>query len=374
MDAMTGLRIAAVVTTMGTTTARFSAKAANAKVRYRAREELMDARVAARPRISLFLLVGRCLFLSLALLAASAASAQSYPNRPVRMIVPSPPGGAMDLLSRVVSQKLHEFWGQAVVVDNRGGATGNIGAELLARSTADGYTLGIAGTPHAINMSLSRELRYSLAKDLTPIGAVAAFPSVIVVHPSLPVKSVKELIEFAKARPGALNFGSAGSGSPNRFAIEILKNMAGIKMVHIPYKGSGPLVIDLLAGHVQLASMGLPPSLQHVRSGRLRAIAVTSRNRSPLLPELMTVGESGLSGFDVTSWYGIFSPADISPGMVAGVNADIIRLLAAADVKERLLALGAEALPMSPDEFRRHVNAEIAKWAKAVADSGVKPG
>lgn len=315
----------------------------------------------------------RCFFLSLALLVASAATAQTYPTRPVRMIVPSPPGGAMDLLSRIVSQKLHEFWGQAVVVDNRGGATGNIGAEMLARSVADGYTLGIAGTPHAINMSLSRDLRYSLAKDLTPIGAVAAFPSLIAVHPSLPVKSVKELIAVARARPGALNFGSAGTGSPNHLAIEILKNMAKINMVHIPYKGSGPLVTDLLAGHVQLASMGLPPSLQYVKSGKLRAIAVTSRTRSPLLPELLTVSESGLPGFDVTSWYGIFSPADISSGIVAMLNSDIIRLLAAPDIKERLATLGAEALPMSPEEFRRHVSAEIAKWAKAVADSGVKP-
>jgi len=316
----------------------------------------------------------RCFLLSLVMIVAGAATAQPYPNKTVRMIVPSPPGGAMDLLSRVVSQKLHEFWGQAVIVDNRGGATGNIGAEMLARSNPDGYTLGIAGTPHAINMSLSLDLRYSLAKDLAPIGAVAAFPSLIAVHPSLPVKSIKELIAVAKAHPGALNFGSAGTGSPNHLAIEILKNMARIDMVHVPYKGSGPLVTDLIAGHVQLASMGLPPSLQHVRSGRLRAIAVTSRTRSPLLPDLMTVSESGLAGFDVTSWYGIFSPAGIPAGVVARVNADIIRLLADADVKERLLTLGAEALPMSPDEFGRHVNAEIAKWAKAVADSGVKAG
>lgn len=317
---------------------------------------------------------GRCLFLSCALIAAGAAAAQPYPGKPVRMIVPSPPGGAMDLLSRIVSQKLHEFWGQAVVVDNRGGATGNIGAEMLARSIPDGYSLGIAGTPHAINMSLSRDLRYSLAKDLAPIGAVAAFPSLIAVHPSLPVKSIKELIAIAKAHPGALNFGSAGTGSPNHLSIEILKNMARIDMVHVPYKGSGPLVTDLIAGHVQLASMGLPPSLQYVRSGRLRAIAVTSRTRSPLLPDLMTVSESGLVGFDVTSWYGIFAPAAVPTSVVAKVNADINRLLADAEVKERLLTLGAEALPMSPDEFGRHVNSEIAKWGKAVADSGVKAG
>jgi tripartite-type tricarboxylate transporter receptor subunit TctC len=307
-------------------------------------------------------------------LLAGAAGAQGYPVKAVRMIVPSPPGGAMDLLGRIVSQKLQEQWEQAVVVDNRGGATGNIGAEALARSAADGYTLGIAGTPHAINMSLSPELRYHLAKDLAPLGAVAAFPSLIAVHPSLPVRSVKDLVALAKSRPDALNFGSAGTGSPNHLAIEILKVMAGIRMVHVPYKGSGPLVTDLLAGHVQLASMGLPPSLQYVRAGRLRAIAVTSRERSPLLPELPTVAEAGLAGFEVTSWYGIFSPRGIAPAIAGRVNADLNRLLAAPDVRERLLTLGAGALPMSPEEFGRHVQAEIAKWARAVADSGVKPG
>jgi tripartite-type tricarboxylate transporter receptor subunit TctC len=311
-------------------------------------------------------------FLSLALFVATAAWAQDYPGRPVRIVAPSPPGGAIDLLSRIVSQKLAETWGQTVIVDNRAGATGNIGAELVAKSAPDGYTLLLAGTPHAINMSLFRNLRYDLAKDLAPITAVAAFPSLIAVHPSVPVRSVSELIALAKARPGELNFGSAGSGSPNHLSMEIFKLMAQVNMVHIPYKGSGPLLTDLLAGQVQLASMGLPPSLQHVKAGKLRAIAVTGLTRSPLLPAVPTVSESGLSGFNVSSWYGVFAPAGLPRNLVTKLNIDIASLLAAADVKERLASLGAEPMPLPPEDFGRYVRAEIEKWAKAVAESGVK--
>ena len=311
-------------------------------------------------------------FLFIALFVAAAACAQDYPAKPVRMVAPSPPGGAIDLLSRIVSQKLTETWGQNVIVDNRAGATGNIGAELVARSAPDGYTLLLAGTPHAINMSLFRNLRYDLAKDLAPITAVAAFPSLIAVHPSVPARSVSELVALAKARPGELNFGSAGSGSPNHLSLEIFKRMANVNMVHIPYKGSGPLLTDLLAGQVQLASLGLPPSLQHVKSGRLRVIAVTGLARSPLLPAVPTVNESGLAGFDVSSWYGVFAPAGLSRSLVTKLNSDIVSFLAAADLKERLASLGAEPLPLSPEDFGRHVRVEIEKWAKAVAESGVK--
>jgi len=314
----------------------------------------------------------KCGFLFVVLLAVTAASAQDYPARPVRMVAPSSPGGAIDLLSRIVSQKLAEAWSQSVIVDNRPGATGNIGAELVAKATPDGYTLLLAGTPHAINMSLFRNLRYDLARDLAPINAVATFPSLIAVHPSVPVRSVGELIALAKSRPGELNFGSAGSGSPNHLSLEIFKRMANVNMVHIPYKGSGPLLTELLAGQVQLASLGLPPSLQHVNGGKLRAIAVTSLTRSPLLPVVPTVNESGLPGFEVSSWYGVFAPAGLPRHLVTKLNADIASLLAAADIKERLAALGAEPLPLSPEDFGRHVRAEIAKWAKAVAESGVK--
>ena len=222
-------------------------------------------------------------------------------------------------------------------------------------------------------MSLYRKLSYDLAKDFAPINCIATFPSAIVVHPSLPVKSVKDLIAVAKARPGELNFGSAGSGSPNHLALELFKTMAKVSMVHVPYKGgSGQMVGDLIAGQVQLASMGLPPAMPYVKTGRLRVIAVTSAKRSPLLPEAPTVSESGLPGFDVSSWYGIFGPAALPRDIVSKVNADITAVLGTPDMKERLAALGADPAPMSPENFGQLVRDEIAKWAKVVKESGAK--
>jgi tripartite-type tricarboxylate transporter receptor subunit TctC len=308
------------------------------------------------------------------LLIAAAAFAQDYPNKTVRVIVPFAPGGATDVLGRIVSQKLYERWGQIVIVDNRIGASGNIGAEFVAKSApADGYTLLVAGAPHAINMSLFNNLRYDLARDLAPITSIAAFPSLIAVHPSVPVKSVKDLIALAKARPGEINFGSAGNGSPNHLSMELFKTMAKINMTHIPYKGgSGQMVSDLLAGQVQLASMGLPPAMPYVKSGRLRVIAVTSAKRSPLLPDVPTVAETGLPGYEVNSWYGVFAPPALPKELVTKINADVVAILGAADLKDRLAALGAEPQPMTPDEFGRFVRDDIAKWAKVVKESGAK--
>ena len=310
-----------------------------------------------------------------AALAACAAvtAAQDYPRKTVRVIAPFAPGGATDLLARLVSQKLSERWGHTVLVDNRTGAGGHIGAEVAARSAPDGYTLLVAGAPHAIGMSLYKKLNYDLAKDLTPISNLATYPSAIVVHPSLPVKSVKDLMALARSRPGELNFGSAGSGSPNHLAIELFKTMAKVKMVHVPYKGgSGQMVGDLIAGQVQLASIGLPPSMPHIKSGRLRVIAVTATKRSPLLPDAPTVAEAGLPGFDVTSWYGIFGPAGLPREVVAKANADVVAVLGAPDMKERLASSGADPAPTTPEELGKLVRAEIAKWAKVVADSGAK--
>lgn len=302
------------------------------------------------------------------------AVAQGYPNKPVRIVAPFSAGGSTDVLTRIVSLKLYERWGHTVIVDNRVGASGNIGAEYVAKLSApDGYTLLMAGAPHAIGVSLFRSLRYDLVKDLVPISAVATFPSVIVAHPSLPVKTVKDLIALARARPGELNFGSPNIGSPNHLAMELFKTMARVNMVHIPYKGgSGQMVGDLMAGQVQLASMGFPPAIPQIKAGRLRAIAVTGAKRSPLLPEVPTVSEAGLSGFVVSSWYGLFGPAGLSKDIITKVNGDTVALLALADVKERLAGLGAEPAPMSPEEFGRYVRAEIAKWAKVVKDSGAK--
>ena len=301
------------------------------------------------------------------------AVAQDYPRKAVRVVAPFAPGGATDLLARLVSVKLSERWGQTVLVDNRTGAGGHIGAELAARSPPDGYTLLVAGAPHAIGMSLYRKLNYDLAKDLAPISNLATYPSAIVVHPSLPVKTVKDLIALARSRPGQLNFGSAGSGSPNHLALELFKTMAKVDMVHVPYKGgSGQMVGDLLAGQVQLASIGLPPAMPHVKSGKLRVIAITGMKRSPLLADAPTVAEAGLPGFDVTSWYGMFGPAALPRELVAKVNADIGAVLGAADIKERLASSGAEPAHTTPEDLGKLVRAEVAKWAKVVADSGAK--
>ena len=303
----------------------------------------------------------------------SSGSGPSYPRKAVRVVAPFAPGGATDLLARLVSQKLSERWSQSVLVDNRTGAGGHIGAELAARSAPDGYTLLVAGAPHAIGMSLYKKLGYDLAKDLAPISNLATYPSAIVVHPALPVKTVRDLIALAKSRPNQLNFGSAGSGSPNHLAIELFKTMAKVSMVHVPYKGgSGQMVGDLLAGQVQLASIGLPPAMPHIKSGKLRVIAVTGTRRSPLLPDAPTVSEAGPPGFDVTSWYGMFGPAALPRELIAKVNGDIAAVLASPDVKDRLGSSGAEPAPTTPEELGKLVREEVTKWAKVVADSGAR--
>jgi tripartite-type tricarboxylate transporter receptor subunit TctC len=301
------------------------------------------------------------------------AAAQEFPTKTVRLIAPFAPGGATDALARVVSQKMSERWRQQVIVDNRPGAGGNIGAELAARAAPDGYTLVVAGAPHAINMTLYSKLSYDLQKDLVGINRIAGYPSAIVVHPSLPAKTVKELIALAKKRPGELNFGSAGPGSPNRLAIELFMMMSNTRMVHVPYKGgSGQMVGELLAGQVQLASIGLPPSMGHINAGKLRAIAVTGTTRSPLLPNVPTVSEAGLPGFDVTSWYGIFAPAALPKNLVAKINGDITAVLDTPDMKQRLEKLGADPAPQSPEDFSKFVRAEVEKWAKVVKESGAR--
>jgi tripartite-type tricarboxylate transporter receptor subunit TctC len=304
----------------------------------------------------------------------TAAGAQDYPSRVVRMVAPFSAGGSTDVLTRITAAQLSERWGQSVVVENRVGASGRIGAEVVAKQSApDGYTLLVAGAPHAIGVSLFRKLSYDLAKDLVAIANIATFPSVIVVHPSMPVKSVKDLIGLAKRRPGEINFGSPNIGSPNHLAMELFKTMAGIDLVHIPYKGgSGQMMGDLLGGQVQLASMGFPPAVPQIKNGRLRALAVSSLKRSPILPDVPTVHESGLRGFEVSSWYGIFAPVATPKQVVAKVNADMQAILASADMKAKLAPLGAEPAPTSPEDFARFVRADIDKWAEVVKASGAK--
>jgi tripartite-type tricarboxylate transporter receptor subunit TctC len=308
---------------------------------------------------------------SLITLLPLATAAQPYPNKPIRMVVPFPPGGATDLLGRVVGQKLSERVGQPVVVENRTGGGGNIGAEFVAKAAPDGYTLLIGGVPHAINMTLYSKLGYDLATDIGPIIQLATYPSMIAVHPSLPVKSMKELIALARTQPGGLNYG-ASAGSPNHLAIELINVMAKVKMVHIGYKGTGPMLIDLVSGQIQLASVGFPGATPHVMSGRLRPIAVTGLKRSKLMPELPTIAESALPGFDVTSWYGVLGPARIPSDIVARLNGEIRKLMEAEDVKERLSGVGAEVETTSAEEFGRIIRSEIGRWAKVVKASGAR--
>lgn len=296
-------------------------------------------------------------------------AAQDYPSRPVRVIDPFSPGGATDVLARVVGKKLSERLGQPFVVENRGGGGGHIGADLVVKSPPNGHTLLVAGVPHAIGMTLYRKVPYDMATDLAPITQLATFASLIVVHPSLPVKSVKELLALAKARPGELNYG-ANPSSPNRMAIELFNSMGKVKMVLIGYKGAGPVVIDLLAGQLHLASLGIPTVLPQVQAGKLRVIAVTSATRSPLLPAVPTVSESGLPGYDVSSWYGMYCAAGTPSTIIARLNAEIAAALRAPEVLERLSSLGAQPAPTSPEEFGRITRSEIKRWGKVVKESG----
>src|SRR5688572_16686153 len=294
---------------------------------------------------------------------ATAALAQSYPAKPIRMVIPFPPGGATDLLGRLVGQKLSERVGQPVVVENRTGGGGNIGAEYVVKAAPDGYTVMIAGIPHSINMSLYRKLNYDLASDLTPISNLATFPSMIAVHPSMPVQSMKDLIAVARSRPGELNYG-ASPGSPNHLVMELIGVMAKVKFVHIGYKGSGPGIIDLIGGHLHVSSIGFPGAMPHVKAGRLRPIAVTSAKRSSLLSDLPTIAESGLPGFNVTSWYGVFGPAKLPAEIVSRLNSDIRAVMEADDVKTKLSGVGAEVETNTPPEYAKLVRSEIERWAK----------
>lgn len=306
-----------------------------------------------------------------AMFGAAAAIAEDYPSKPVKIVVPLATGGTADILARMVSNDLAARLGKPVLVENRTGGGGHIGSEFVAKSPPDGYTLLSAGIPQAIGMSLYKDLSYDMAKDLVAIAQGVTAPSVIVVHPSLPVKSIKDLIALAKARPGKLNFG-ANTGSPNHLAIELLNVGNNIKMVHVPYKGAGPVVTDVMAGHIELASLGLPPALPMVQAGRLRAIAVTGSSRSTHLPDVPTVSESGVPGYNVTSWYGFFAPARTPAAIIARLNGDLVAALKVPEVTKRLVALGADVAPTTADEFGRIVRDEIRKWAKVVKASGAK--
>ncbi len=304
--------------------------------------------------------------------AASVQAQGQYPVKPVRLIVPFPPGGGTDTLARILGQKLADVLGQQVVIDNRPGAGTNIGAEIAAKAPPDGYTVLMGNIAHAINVTLYSKLSYDLVRDFSPVTLLASTPNILVVHPSLPVKSVKELVALAKARPGQLDYASSGGGSSAHLAAELFINMAGVKMTHVPYKGGGPAVIALLGGQCSVGFATTPSVINHIKSGKLRGLAVTTAQRSPSTPELPTISEAGVAGYEAGTWYGLLVPTGTSGEIVARLHAEAVKLLNLPEVKERLAATGFEPIGNTPEQFAAYIRSEIEKWAKVVKASGAR--
>ncbi|HEV7820400.1 MAG TPA: tripartite tricarboxylate transporter substrate binding protein, partial [Burkholderiales bacterium] len=307
------------------------------------------------------------------LVFAATGHAQQYPSKPIRFVVGFTAGGASDITSRIVGQKLTEHLGQPVVIDNRAGASGTIAGTIVARALPDGYTLLSGATSIlSINPALFAKLDYDSLRDFTPVSQTVSMPQLLVVHPSVKASTLKELLALAKARPGELNYSSSGTGSSSHLAMELLKYMTGINVVHVPFKGSGQAMPNLLAGQVQLVFDPMPSSLPHVKSGRLRAIAISTATRSPAIPELPTVGESGVPGYDSNLWYGVLLPARAPPAIVAKLNHTINTILRDPEVAERFAALGAEPRGSSGAEFGQYIAAETAKWGKVIKAVGLR--
>jgi tripartite-type tricarboxylate transporter receptor subunit TctC len=305
--------------------------------------------------------------------SSPATAAETYPAKPVKLIVPFPPGGSLDFAGRLIAQKLSEAWGTSVVVENRPGAGGNIGADLVAKSAPDGYTilLGALST-HAVNPSLYAKMPYDAVKDFAPITLIAVTPNVLVVNATSPVQNVKEFIAYTRANPGKLSFGSGSNGSAGHLAGELYKVETGTDSVHIPYKGGAPATQALLAGDTQFMFDNLANAMAQVKGGKLRALAVTTAKRSSLAPELPTMAEAGLPGFDISTWYGLFAPAGTPPAIVAKWNADVTKILTAPDVRARFVADGAEPAPNTPEQFAQFIASELTKYARIVKASGAK--
>jgi len=306
-------------------------------------------------------------------LSPGEARAQPYPSKPIRFVVPYPAGGPLDTVARLLGQKVGESTKQPVVVDNKPGAGGNIGADAVAKSPPDGYTIlmGAVAT-HAINPTLYASIPYDAAKDFIAVTQVASTPNVLVVNPAVPANNVREFIAYAKANPGKLNFGSGSTGSAGHLAGELFKTMAGVEMTHVPYKGAAPAMNDLMGGQIQLMFDNLASSLGQVKAGRIKALAVTTAKRTPLAPDLPTIAESGLAGFDISTWFGIFVPAGTPRDVVAKLHTEFAAALAMPDVRERMLALGAEPVGSSPGEFAAYIRAEADKYARVIKASGAK--
>jgi tripartite-type tricarboxylate transporter receptor subunit TctC len=303
----------------------------------------------------------------------AAGAAAQYPSKPIHIVVPSAPGDGSDLTARLISDKLSAVLGQPVIIDNKLGAGGVVGTEFAARQPADGYTLimGNAGS-HAINAALYGKLSYDPAKDFIAVALVGVSPNMMVVNPALPVKSVGEFIAYANAHPGAINYASGGNGSSAHLSAELFKSMTGIQMNHIPYKGATPALTDVIGGQVQVMIGNLPPMLPQVKAGKLRALAVTTAKRYPGLPEVPTVAESGLAGFETVAWFGLFAPAGTPKDIVSRLNREVNAIVSQPEVRERLLGLGMEPALGSPEDYAARQAADIAKWKKVVAASGAK--
>jgi tripartite-type tricarboxylate transporter receptor subunit TctC len=310
--------------------------------------------------------------MAVAVAGTTCAFAAAYPDKPVRMVVPFPPGGGTDVVARAIALKLTEQWGQSVVVDNRPGAASMVGTEMLARAVPDGYTLGFVSMSHTINPSIYKKLPFDLIADFSPVALAATAPNVLVVNPGVGAKSVAELVQIAKARPGKLNFPSSGNGGVSHLSMEMFRYAAGIDIVHVPYRGAGPALTALLANETQLMMATTPVALPQMKAGRLIALATTGLKRSSLAPEIPTVAEAGYPGFEADTWYGMLAPAKVPPALVNQANAAVTKMLTQADFKERLAHEGAQPAGGTPAQFAAHIKSEIEKWAKIVRMARVK--
>jgi tripartite-type tricarboxylate transporter receptor subunit TctC len=304
--------------------------------------------------------------------AASQVSGQTFPAKPVRIVVGFASGGNVDIPTRIIASKLGDLWGMSVIVDNRSGAGGNIGADLVAKAAPDGYTLLTCNAAsHGINPSFYKKIPFDAVKDFAFISQIGSTANVLLVHPSVPANSVSEFVAYAKANPGKISFASAGVGTSQHLAMELLKSMTGINVVHVPYKGGHPALTDLLGGQVQAMFAAVPTSQATIKAGKLRALGVTSPQRSTQLPGVPTIAESGVPGFSVTSWYGLCAPAGVPQPVLAKLRADAAKVLAQPDTQQRLAEQGIEVAETSPEQFAEFVKAEIAKWAKVVKEAGI---
>src|SRR5467141_5440031 len=309
------------------------------------------------------------------LFAAFAVSAQApdpYPSKPLRFILPFPPGGPTDILGRLIGERLASSLGQPVIVENRGGAGGNVGAEAAAKSAPDGYTIVLVAPSLAISTSLYSKLNYDAVRDFAPVSLVATVPNVMVTHPSVPTNTLAEFIRVAKTRPGEMNLGSGGSGTSNHLAGELFNIVAGVRLVHVPYKGVNLAMSDVLSGQIQLVVIGVPAVAPHIKAGKLRALALVAPQRAAALPEVPTAAEAGLPNFEVTTWYGILAPAGTPKTIVTRLNAELVKIMHSSDLKERLAAMATDPATSTPEEFADYIKREIAKWGEVVRQAGVK--